>query len=47
MNEEKKKTPKQSQYDLFKQAAKDHNCDEKTDLKKIIKKISNSKQPKQ
>lgn len=32
--------PKPSQHDLFKQTAKDHNCNEKTDLKKIIKKIS-------
>ena len=35
-----KKQPKKSQHDLFKETAKDHNCDEKTDLKKIIKKIS-------
>lgn len=34
-----KKKSKQSQYELFKQTAKDKNCDEKLDLKKIIKKI--------
>ena len=35
-----KKNSKQSQHELFKQTAKDQNCDEKLDLKKVIKKIS-------
>lgn len=41
-----KKKSKQSQYELFKQTAKDQNCNEKTDLKKIIKKISKTKKSK-
>jgi hypothetical protein len=42
-----KKQPEKSQHDIFKQAAKDNNCDEKTDLKKIIKKISKTDKLKQ
>ncbi len=35
-NKPKKKQPKKSQHDLFKETAKDHSCDEKFDLKKAI-----------
>ena len=35
----KEKDKKQSQRDLFRKTAKDHNCDEKTDFKKVIKKL--------
>ena len=34
------KQPKKSQHDLFKETAKEHDCDEKFDLKKTLKKIS-------
>ncbi len=45
-NKTKKKQPKKSQYDLFKEASKIHGCDEKFDLKKVIKKISKPKKAK-
>lgn len=38
-NEPKKKQPKKSQHDLFKETAKDHGCNEKFDLQKAIKKL--------
>ncbi len=38
-----KKNSKQSQHELFKQTAKDQNCDEKLDLKKLLKKSQNLK----
>ena len=42
-NKTKKKQPKKSQHDLFKETAKDHGCDEKFDLKKALKKLIKSK----
>ena len=43
LNKTKKKQPKKSQHDLFKETAKDHGCDEKFDLKKALKKLINPK----
>jgi hypothetical protein len=40
------KQPKKSQHDLFKEAAKAAECNEKFDLKKVIKKISKPKKAK-
>lgn len=34
-----KKQPKKSQHELFKETAKGSGCDEKFDLKEIIKKL--------
>jgi hypothetical protein len=42
-NKTKKKQPKKSQHDLFKETAKDHGCDEKFDLKKALKNLINPK----
>ena len=42
-----KKDKNKEQHDLFKQTAKDHDCDQKTDLKKIIKKIIKPEKSKQ
>lgn len=42
----KKKQPKKSQHDLFKETAKDNGCDEKFDLKKALKNLINPKKPK-
>lgn len=39
----KKKQSKKSQHDLFKEAAKTVECNEKFDLKKAIKKLVKSK----
>lgn len=33
------KQPKKSQHDLFKATAKEAGCDEKFDLKKVLKKL--------
>ena len=41
-NKTKKKQPKKSQHDLFKETAKDHGCDEKFDLKTTINKLAKS-----
>ena len=34
-----KKQPKKSQHDLFKETAKEVGCNEKFDLKKVLKKF--------
>ena len=42
-NKPKKKQPKKSQHDLFKETAKAAGCDDKFDLKKTLKKLINPK----
>ncbi len=39
LNKIKKKQPKKSQHDLFKEAAKAAECNEKFDLKKAVKNL--------
>jgi len=43
INKLKKKKPKKSQHDLFKETAKDHGCNEKFDLKETIKNLTKPK----
>lgn len=45
-NKPKKKQPKKSQQDLFKEAARSSGCDEKFDLKKIVTELAKPRKTK-
>jgi len=43
MNNKKNKEPKKSQEELFRETAKSQDCDEKINLKEVLKKIAKPK----